>query len=177
MLPSLQTLNIKYCDAVSEEGLYHLRRCKHLLYLDLSGLSCVSDAVLDQLHGMQPEDLIMDDRYQIGNVTDDGITRFVLACTSLSRLDGQFRGAARGRGHSRPAAHAANKSARLTRRHPQSERISAGQTTAVAVFGPASSDLLIEGGTPHPQHNRSQTFAGCDRLGKQALCELLVLTR
>ena len=92
MLPSLQTLNIKYCDAVSEEGLYHLRRCKHLLYLDLSGLSCVSDAVLDQLHGMQPEDLIMDDRYQIGNVTDDGITRFVLACTSLSRLDVSFAG-------------------------------------------------------------------------------------
>ena len=78
------------CDAVSEEGLYHLRRCKHLVYLDLSGLSCVSDAVLDQLHGMQLEELIMDDGYQIGNVTDDGVTRSVShgrGCYSVSQSE------------------------------------------------------------------------------------------
>ena len=87
LLPNLETLSMRYCRSVSEEGLYHLRRCEQLLSLNLNGLSCVTDVVLDQLHGMQLQELILSDGYdKTTSFTDEGLSRLVVACPSLTRL-------------------------------------------------------------------------------------------
>ena len=86
LLPSLQTLSMRHCRSVSEKGLYHLRRCEQLLSLNLSHVPCVTDAVLDQLHGMQLKELILSDGYDILRVSNEGLSRLVVACPSLTRL-------------------------------------------------------------------------------------------
>ncbi|XP_043200420.1 uncharacterized protein LOC122369615 isoform X2 [Amphibalanus amphitrite] len=88
LLPGLTTLNIQDCPSVTEDGLFHLRRCKHLLSLDLSYLRCVTDAVLDRLHGLPLKQLHLAEGYQgAAGFTDQGVTRLVVACQSLTLLD------------------------------------------------------------------------------------------
>ena len=87
LLPSLRMLEIAHCSAVTEEGLRHLRRSEQLLYVGLIGLSCVTDAGLDQLHGMQLKELsLVNSGYADVDITDEGVTRLVVACPSLTRL-------------------------------------------------------------------------------------------
>ena len=74
----LSPLAVTDCWSVSEEGLYHLRRFKQLLSLDLSFLRSVSDAVLDELHGLKLEELhLAEDCNSRASFTDNGLSRSV----------------------------------------------------------------------------------------------------
>ena len=55
-----------------------MRRCKQLLSLDLSYLRCVTDAVLDRLHGLPLKQLHLAEGYAgPAAFTDKGVTRSV----------------------------------------------------------------------------------------------------
>ena len=67
------------CPSVTEEGLFHLRRCKHLLSLDISYLRSVTDNVLDRLHDLPLKQLHLAEGY-LGPApfTGEGVTRSVV---------------------------------------------------------------------------------------------------
>ena len=92
LLPSLQTLNIRGCEAVTNEGLHHLRRCGQLFSLNLTRLRRLTDAGLGQLHGMQLKELFLGNACSRVNFTDEGVSRLVVACPSLRQLHTGFEG-------------------------------------------------------------------------------------
>ena len=86
LLPRLQTLIIARCNAVTGQGLQHLQRFKQLLSLNLSDLFHVTDAVLDQLHGMPLKELILRDAAVSMLLTAEAVARLAVSCPSLTRI-------------------------------------------------------------------------------------------
>ena len=69
------TAAVAGCKAVTRKGMRHLRRCERLLSLNLRGLPRLTDASLDQLHGMPLKELLLGGSSWA--VTDEDVARSV----------------------------------------------------------------------------------------------------